>query len=101
VTAGGTGSVMAALRAAVPLVVIPSAWDQPDNARRVVEAGVGVRLAPRRCTAGALRAAVEQVLGNPGFAERARRIADRLAESPGPARAAELLAAVAGRVSAA
>lgn len=100
VTAGGTGSVMAALRAAVPLVVVPSAWDQPDNARRVVEAGVGVRLAPRRCTPEALRAAVEHVLGDPGFAERARRIADRLADSPGPGGAAALLASVAGRVAA-
>ena len=43
-TTGGPATIMAALRAGVPLVVVPTTWDKPDNARRVVEAGVGVRL---------------------------------------------------------
>jgi len=91
VTTGGMGTIMAALRAGVPLVIVPTTWDKPDNARRVVEAGVGVRLAPRRCTPERLRAAVEQVLWDPGYAVRAQQIAERLARAPGPARAAELL----------
>jgi MGT family glycosyltransferase len=91
VTTGGAGTVMAALRAGVPLVVVPTTWDKPDNARRVVEAGVGVRLAPRRCSPRGLRAAVEAVLEDPRYRANARRVAERLAAAPGPPRAAELL----------
>ena len=35
VTTGGTGTVLAALAEGVPLVVAPTAWDQPENAWRV------------------------------------------------------------------
>jgi MGT family glycosyltransferase len=91
VTTGGPATIMAALRCGVPLVIVPTTWDKPDNARRVTEAGVGVRLAPRRCTPDRLRVAVEEVLHDPAYAARARRIADRLARAPGPSGAAELL----------
>ena len=59
---------MAALRAGVPLVIVPTTWDKPDNALRIVEAGVGVRLAPRPLHAQTLRAAVERVLADRGIA---------------------------------
>jgi MGT family glycosyltransferase len=91
VTTGGMGTVIAALRAGVPLVVVPTGWDKPINARRVVASGVGVRLSPRRCTPVRLRAAVEQVLADPRYGRNARRAADLLAAAPGPAGAAELI----------
>jgi MGT family glycosyltransferase len=91
VTTGGPATIMAALAAGVPLVVVPTTWDKPDNARRVVEAGVGVRVRPKRCTPERLRDAVLRVLREPEYRVNARRIADRLATAPGPARSAELL----------
>jgi MGT family glycosyltransferase len=91
VTPGGAGTIVGALAAGVPLVVVPTVWDKPDNAQRVVEAGVGVRLSPRRCTPERLRAAVEEVLANRAYRERARRMAALLAAAPGPAGAAALL----------
>ena len=91
VTSGGTGTIMAALAAGVPLVVVPTTWDKPDNAQRVVEAGVGVKLSPRRCTPETLRDAVDRVLGSPRYRRNARRIAARLAAAPGPAGAAAML----------
>jgi MGT family glycosyltransferase len=91
VTAGGTATVVGALRAGVPLVVVPTRWDKPDNARRVVEAGVGVRLKPGECTPDRLRAAVEQVLEDDTYRDNARRVAEAFARAPGPPRAAELL----------
>jgi MGT family glycosyltransferase len=94
VTTGGMGTVMAALRAAVPLVVVPSAFDQPAVARRVVAAEVGVRLAPGRCTAQTLRRAVNEVLGEARYRRNARRAAEFLAAAPGPAGAAELIESV-------
>ena len=91
VTTGGAGTVMAALRAGVPQLIVPTHWDKPDNARRVVEAGVGLRLTPRQCTARRVRDAVDRLLYEPPFRERARQLAEQLAREPGPARAAVLL----------
>ena len=91
VTTGGPATVIAALKAAVPLVMVPTFWEKNDNAQRVVEAGVGLRLAPRHCTPDRVRAAVKRLLDEPAFRGNARRIAQRLAEAPGPGRAAELL----------
>jgi MGT family glycosyltransferase len=91
VTTGGMGTVMAALRAGAPLVVVPTGWDKPATAQRVVVAEVGVRLSPRRCTPANLRAAVEQVLTDPRYRRNAERAADLLAAAPGPAGAAQLI----------
>lgn len=91
ITTGGPATIMAALTVGVPLVVVPTTWDKPDNARRVTDAGVGVRVSPRKCTPRTIRAAVEEVLGNPAYQQNARRVAGLLAAAPGRARAAELL----------
>lgn len=101
VTAGGAATVVAALRAGAPLVVVPTTWDKPDNARRVTEAGAGVRLSPRGCTPEALRAAVDEVLLDSRYAQRARELAAQLADTPGSTGAAELLEGLApsGRFS--
>ncbi|MGA9859722.1 MAG: nucleotide disphospho-sugar-binding domain-containing protein [Solirubrobacteraceae bacterium] len=91
VTTGGAQTIVAALRAGAPLVVVPTGWDKPANAARLVEAGVAVRLAPRQCTPERLRAAVEEVLRDPRYRRNASRIAELLAAAPGPTGAAELI----------
>ena len=65
VTTGGAGTVMAVLAAGVPMVIVPTEWDKPENAQRVVEAGAGLRLSPQRCAEQNLRAAVDRVLSDP------------------------------------
>jgi MGT family glycosyltransferase len=91
VTTGGMGTVMAALRAGAPLVVVPTGWDKPATAQRVVAAQVGVRLSPRSCTPENLRTAVDQVLTDPRYRRNAERAAELLAAAPGPPGAAELI----------
>jgi MGT family glycosyltransferase len=91
VTTGGTGTVLAALSAGAPLVIVPMAWDQPENAWRVDEAGAGIRIAPRDCTADRVRAAVERVLRDESFRHNARRLAADFARYGGAGQAAELL----------
>ena len=91
VTTGGAGTVLAALDAAVPMVVIPTEWDKLENAQRVVEAGAGLRLAPQDCTPKGLREAVERVLRDPSFRQNAQRIAASFSRYGGSMRAAELL----------
>ena len=91
VTVGGKATILAAMEAGVPLVLVPTTWDKPDNAQRVVRVGAGVRLSPRSCTPITLRAAVRGVLDDPHYRAAAGAMADRLAAAPGPAGAAELL----------
>lgn len=91
VTTGGAGTVMTVLQAGVPLVIVPTEWDKPGNARRVVDAGAGLRLAPRHCTPKRLRAAVEHVLKEPAYRYNAQRLQAAFARYDGPARAAVLL----------
>jgi MGT family glycosyltransferase len=78
ITHGGHGTVMKALIAGVPLVVVPLGRDQPDNAARVVHAGAGARLR-KRASVSALRAATAQVIEDPRYRAAARRMAGRLA----------------------
>jgi UDP:flavonoid glycosyltransferase YjiC (YdhE family) len=60
---GGMGITQKAIAAGVPLVVVPFGRDQPEVARRVTEAGVGVTLRPGRLTPARLRAAVRTAVG--------------------------------------
>ena len=73
---------------------VPTSWDKPDIALRMVEAGVAVRVPPRRCTPLALRTAVDEVLGDPRYRANASRIAMGLAAAPGPAGAADHIEAL-------
>jgi len=91
VTTGGAGTVLAALCAGVPLIIIPTEWDKPEIAQRVVEAGAGLRLPPNRCTPKRLRTAVERILGEQLFKKKAQRLGNIFSRHRGAARAAELL----------
>jgi MGT family glycosyltransferase len=78
VTHGGHGTVMKALTAGVPLVVVPLGRDQPDNAARVAYAGAGVRLR-KNASVRALRVATARVIDDSRYRAAAGRIASRLA----------------------
>lgn len=98
VTTGGAGTVLTALKAGVPMVVVPTEWDKPDNAQRVVEAKCGIRLSPRRCTPKRLRHAVERILDDPSFLRNAQRLAAALVARGGAQRACEQLEAMCGQI---
>lgn len=86
---GGAGTVLGALVAGVPQLVVPGAGDRRHNASMVERAGVGLAAAAREITAEALRrlatdptlrsatAAVQaQVLARPDPATVVRRLAE-------------------------
>jgi UDP:flavonoid glycosyltransferase YjiC (YdhE family) len=79
---GGIGTTAAALAAGTPQVILPLAWDQPDNARRVQQMGVGVRLGLRQRTAGHLARALTHVV-TPEVRERCRAVAARVGKADG------------------
>lgn len=45
---GGIGTTAQALRAGVPMLIVPFSYDQPDNAARVVRLGVGRTIARKK-----------------------------------------------------
>jgi len=71
VTHSGMGIVGKATRAGVPIVAVPYGRDQPEIARRVSEAGTGVRLPAAELTPERLRSAVRQAVALRPRAERA------------------------------
>jgi UDP:flavonoid glycosyltransferase YjiC (YdhE family) len=66
--------------------VMPLFADQPQNARRVAEVGAGLAVEPNRddmvATAGPLRDAINSVLTEPSYGQRARALADELRAEP-------------------
>jgi UDP:flavonoid glycosyltransferase YjiC (YdhE family) len=90
---GGSGSVVGALTAGLPLVVLPLFADQPHNAERVAALGAGLVVAPP--DPGALVAATERVLREPAFAAQASAIAVEARRQPTAGQALELLAGLA------
>lgn len=98
VSHGGSGSVIGALAHGVPLVLLPMGADQPHNARRCVELGVGRALDPVRATPQDLRDAIQSVLGDDRHRSQAQRLADESRGLPAAIEAVRTLEAiVAGR----
>lgn len=71
---GGVGTLGQALRAGRPMLVVPWAHDQPDNARRALRLGVARILPPRRYTADRAARAIGELLHDPAWAARAGEI---------------------------
>lgn len=59
---GGIGSTSQALRAGVPQLIRPAAYDQFDNADRAVRLGVARELLPRQFKPKAVAAALDQLM---------------------------------------
>jgi MGT family glycosyltransferase len=85
---GGSGTVLGALGAGLPLVVVPLFADGPFNARRVAAVGAGIAVEPDTDRPSsllgssidpiALREAVEAVLADAIYQRAARKLADEM-----------------------
>jgi MGT family glycosyltransferase len=91
VTHGGSGTIMAALAHGLPLVVVPIAADQPENAARCAALGVARVIAPADLSAEVAREVARDVLRNGTYRRAAERMRGEIAALPGPERAVELL----------
>jgi rhamnosyltransferase subunit B len=75
---GGIGTLSQAVRAAVPHLVVPNTFDQPDNGQRVERLGIGLSIGQDRYrTAGAARA-IRELMGSPLVARRCAEYAPRV-----------------------
>lgn len=88
---GGIGTLSQALRSGRPQLVVPFAFDQPDNARRAAALGVGRVLPARKANARTLAAELGKLLGDGAYDKQAQVVARELRETDGAARAAEEL----------
>jgi UDP:flavonoid glycosyltransferase YjiC (YdhE family) len=88
---GGSATLIAAVSHGLPLVVIPIAADQPDNAALVAAHRLGRVIGPGERTVEAIEAATRNVLEDPSYRENAHQVRDEIAALPGPEYAVELL----------
>ena len=91
----GSGTMLAALSLGVPLVLLPVAADQPENADRCASAAVGIALPPDQRRPEDVARATRAVLEDGAFAAAARRVAAEIAAMPEPAAVVPRLEALA------
>lgn len=93
---GGIGTLAEALRAGNPMLIMPYAHDQADNAWRAERLGVATVIARRRYRVAAVRRALGALLANEEMRVAAALAARRMNRDRGAARAAELIDAALG-----
>lgn len=96
ITHAGFNSIREALGTGVPMVALPIFAEQPANAARVAELGLGIHLDIEDATPTTLRSAVLQVLNDPAFRAHARGMQRRALALPPLNQLVQDLAALAG-----
>jgi MGT family glycosyltransferase len=91
ITHGGNNTTCEALHHGKPMVVLPIFWDQYDNAQRMHETGLGVRLDTYRCEPAELTGAIDRLLADKALKTRLAGIARRLQRRSGTIKAADLI----------
>lgn len=75
---GGIGSTAQALRAGVPQLIRPTAYDQFDNAARAVRLGTGIEVLERRYRPEHVASVLHQLIGDTAWRARCAAIAGKL-----------------------
>ncbi|MEQ9553726.1 MAG: glycosyltransferase [Coleofasciculus sp. G3-WIS-01] len=88
---GGVGTTGQALRAGRPMLVIPYAHDQPDNAMRLVRLGVARTLARHEYSANTVAAELKQLLFEPRYGIKAAEVGKLVHQEDGVAVASDAI----------
>jgi UDP:flavonoid glycosyltransferase YjiC (YdhE family) len=89
---GGIGTTAQALRAGKPTIIVPWAYDQPDNAERARKLGVSRTLSRSSYSAERVGRALQTLLaGSRGYVQRASTIAGRISAEDGIAGACDVI----------
>ena len=78
VHSGGIGTLAQALVAGRPQLIVPVAFDQPDNAQRAMRLGVARSIPFQKTTTGNMAPELEKLLSAPGYAARAKTAGERI-----------------------
>jgi UDP:flavonoid glycosyltransferase YjiC (YdhE family) len=91
---GGIGTTGLALRSGRPMLVMPCAWDQPDNAERAARLGVARVLPRHRYVPARIAAELRRLLDDPAYSRRASAVGDQVRQEDGVRTACDALEAV-------
>jgi UDP:flavonoid glycosyltransferase YjiC (YdhE family) len=89
ITHGGNNTTTEALHFGKPTIVLPLFWDQYDNAQRIDELGLGIRLPTYAFEEQELTGAIDRLVADEALAARLRAIGSRLRANPGTIAAAD------------
>jgi UDP:flavonoid glycosyltransferase YjiC (YdhE family) len=93
----GIGTLSHALRAGRPQLIVPVAFDQPDNARRACSLGLARTVPFRKVTTQLLAAEISLLLGSAKYSGAAQSVAAQLSHTDGVTSAAQAIACAQGR----
>ena len=88
---GGSGSVLAALAQALPMLLLPQGADQFENAQQLAGLGAARLLMPGELTAVSVRTATVALLVDDEARDHARALAGEIAAMPSPTEVVPLL----------
>jgi MGT family glycosyltransferase len=91
ITHGGNNTVTECMHFGRPMVILPLFWDQYDNAQRMDELGLGIRLPTYEFEPDDLISAIERLLADRDALSRLSAMSVRLQADPGVVRAAGLI----------
>jgi UDP:flavonoid glycosyltransferase YjiC (YdhE family) len=94
VSHAGSGTVLGALKQALPMVSLPMGADQQLNAARVDALGLGVSLRADTADVAQVRDALAEVLASTPMQQRLEAMRDEISASPGPAEAVRAVEAL-------
>ena len=97
ITHGGNNTVAECLHFGKPMIVLPLFWDQYDNAQRMHELGLGVRLNAYRFTDAELHGTLDRLLTDTRLRSRLTAEAVTIQRRDGVRKAADLVEQAATR----
>ena len=87
---GGVGTTSQGLRAGVPTLIVPFAFDQPDNAAHAERLGTSRTLRRDKYLAARVTRELRKLLEEPDYASKAKNVGERLRGENGAAVACDL-----------
>jgi UDP:flavonoid glycosyltransferase YjiC (YdhE family) len=97
VSHAGSGTFLAAVANGLPQLCLPQAADQFLNADACRRSGIGLSLTPQAAAAGSVGAALDRLLGETAFRDRAQAVAAEIAAMPSPDHVSGMLERLAGQ----
>jgi UDP:flavonoid glycosyltransferase YjiC (YdhE family) len=88
---GGVGTTSHGLRAGVPTLIVPFAFDQSDNAEHAQRLGVSRTVYRNQYRATRVATELGKLLRDPSYARRAAEVGEQIRQENGPARAADAI----------
>jgi rhamnosyltransferase subunit B len=95
---GGIGTSGLAIRSGRPMLVVPFAHDQPDNADRLRRLGIARTIPCQRYTPDRVVAELSRLLDDPAYGRRATEVGEKIREENGVQAACDALEGLLQRV---